>query len=321
MKKRAWGARARAGLARGEFRRNLGLKLGSVGLAFLVWYATNVLERDAERIVDVPVVARQVPSELTLVDVPSTPVAITLRGPRTLLEGVEESRLRLVLPVRGISAGTNRVDLQAGHVEPELPRRLRVVRLQPGRLELRAEPLHRKRVPVRVELAGRPAFGYSVVGSQVAPETVEVAGPAGVVDQLRAVQTVPIELRGLEATTSRSVAFEWVGDYVQFEPDRARVTISLQEVIVSREFRKVPVKIHGAGGATMTPPTLSLTLRGPQRVVEGFVVPEDTASVDASGLAPGSHQVEVAVTVPAEIEVVTRTPEVHRLVVPKRESP
>jgi len=314
-------ARARVGLVRAGLRHNSTLKIGSVLLACLVWYATNVLERDAERVVDAPVVARQVPADLTVIDPPATPVAITLRGPRTLLEGVEETRLKFVLPVRGLVAGTNRVDLQAGHVEPELPRRLRVVRLQPGRIELRTEPLHRRRIPVRVELAGSPAFGYSVAESQIMPGEVEVAGPASVVDQLRAVQTVPIDLRGVEGSMTRTVGLEWVGDYVQFEPDRVTVTARLEEVIVSREFPKVPVRIVGATGATLTPPTLALTLRGPQRVLQNFDLPADAAFVDAKGLTSGSHQVEVSVEIPSELEVVTRKPDVHRLLVPERGNP
>ncbi|HWP65246.1 MAG TPA: CdaR family protein [Candidatus Limnocylindria bacterium] len=310
--------RAFAAMVRARSRHNRGLKLVSLVLACLVWWSTNVLERDAERVVDVPVVPRHVPPDLTVVDAPTTPVAITLRGPRTLLEGVEESRLKFVLPVRGLRVGSNRVDLQEGHIEPDLPRRLRVVRLQPGRIELRAEPLHVRRLPVRVETIGTPAFGYSVTNSTVQPPMVAVSGPASVVDQLRRVQTVPVDIGGADREVTRLVGLEWVGDYVQFEPDRVSVTVELEEVIVSKEFRKVPVHVLGAPTAVLTPPTLAVTLRGPQRILNDFEVPADAAVVDARGLAPGSHQVEVAVTVPRGIEVVTRTPEVHRLVVPEQ---
>jgi len=313
-------ARARMGRARVDLRHNLGLKVGSVAFACLVWYATNVLERDAERVLDVPVVPRQVPADLTVVDAPTAPLTVTLRGPRTLLEGVEEARLRFVLPVRGLVVGTNRVDLQAGHIEPELPRRLRVVRLQPGRIELRAESLHRRRVPVRVELAGSPAFGYRVTETEVEPGTVDVAGPASVVDRLRVAQTVPIDLRGANGDVTRAASLEWAGDYVQFEPDRVSATVHVVPVVVTREFRDVPVRVLGAPGATLTPPTLRLTLRAMQSVLADFEVPADAAVVDATGLAPGTHQVEVTFEMPRGVEVVTRTPEVHRLVVPEEGS-
>jgi hypothetical protein len=306
---------------RAAFTENLGLKLVSVMVAMLVWYATNVLERDAERVVEMPLVARHVPPDLVVVDAPTTPIAVTLRGPRTLLEGVEGTRARLVLPVRRLSVGTNRIDLQGGRVEPELPRRLRVVRLHPGRVELRAEPLHRRRVPVHVELAGSPAFGYSIAESQVIPEEVDVVGPASAVDELRAVQTAPIDLRGLEANTTRTVGLEWVGDFVAFEPDRVTVTARIEEVIVTRRFPKVAVQVAGPPGATLHPATISLTLRGPERVLHNYQLPDGVASVDAEGLAPGTHRVEVVVHVPDTVEVVTRKPAAHRLEIPDGNTP
>jgi len=306
---------------RAAFTENLGLKLVSVVAAMLVWYATNVLERDAERVVEMPLQPRHVPPDLVVVDSPTAPIAVTLRGPRTLLEGVEGTRARFVLPVRSLAVGTNRIDLQAGRIEPELPRRLRVVRLHPGRIELRAEPLHRRRLPVRIELAGSPAFGYSIAESQVIPEEVDVVGPASAVDALRAVQTVPIDLRGLEANSSRTVGLEWVGDFVAFEPDRVTVTARIEEVIVTRRFPKATVQVNGPPGATLKPTTTALTLRGPERVLHNFQLPAGIASVDAQALAPGSHRVEVVVHVPPDVEVVTRKPATHRLEIPEGTTP
>lgn len=302
---------------RGAVRHNLGLKVGSVVVACVVWYATNAFERDAERVVEVPVLPRHVPAELVVVDPPTARVAVTLRGPRTLLEEIDADHVRFVLPVRTLQVGRNRIDLQLGRIEPELPRRLRVVRLQPGRLEMRTEAMRRRRLPVRVELAGSPAFGYSVSESHVMPDEVEVAGPANVVDRLRTLHTAPIDLRGLDADFTRSVSLEWVGDYVVFDPDRVTVTARIEDVVVSREFPHVAVRVVGSAGATLVPATVSLTLRGPERLLHNFRLPAGAVVVDASGLAPGSHQVEVTVQVPPEVEVITRQPDVHRVDVPR----
>ena len=147
---------------RAAFTENLGLKLVSVMVAMLVWYATNVLERDAERVVEMPLVARHVPPDLVVVDAPTTPIAVTLRGPRTLLEGVEGTRARFVLPVRRLSVGTNRLDLQGGRVEPELPRRSRGAASVPLHLHAAAGTLREVQILVDGDtiLAGRRPSGY-----------------------------------------------------------------------------------------------------------------------------------------------------------------
>jgi len=311
VRTRGAGARWRAWLP-----RNAGRQLAAFVVACLVWYATNVLERDAERVVEMPLVTRHVPPELVLVDEPTAPVLVTMRGPRTLLEGVEGTRARFVLPVRKLTAGTNRLELQAGRVEPTLPRRIRVVRVHPGRVELRTEPLRRRRLPVRVELAGSPAFGYSIAESRVMPEEIEVAGPASVIDELKAVQTVPIDLRGLDASTTRSVALDWAGDHLSFEPDRVTVTARVEEVVVTRRFPRVAVQLDGPPGATVTPATLAVTLRGPERLLHNYELPAGVAWIDATALPAGTHRVEATVEVPADFEVVARKPDVHSVHVP-----
>ena len=302
---------------RTAFTRNAGLKIFSILLACVMWYVTNVLERDAERVLQMPLVMRHVPTDLVLIDAPRITVQVTVHGPRTLLEGVEEARARFVLPVRTLLPGENHLDLQAGRVEPELARRVRIVRLQPGRVDVRAEPLHRRQLPVRIELAGSPAFGYTVAESEVIPREVEVAGPASVVDQLETVQTVPIDLRGLSRSVERSVALEWVGDYVTFDPDPGTVRARIEEVVVTREFRGVRVQVAGPPGVHLEPPTITLSVRGPERLLHNFTLPAGAAYVDASHLPAGTHQVEVVVDLPAPFEVVTRRPEVQRVVVPE----
>jgi YbbR domain-containing protein len=56
-------------------------------------------------------------------------------------------------------------------------------------------------------------------------------------------------------------------------------------------------------------------------VLQNFDLPADAAFVDAKGLTSGSHQVEVSIEIPSELEVVTRKPDVHRLLVPERGTP
>ena len=71
-------------------RHNRGLKLVSLLLACFLWYSINELERDAERVVEMPVAIRKVPSGLIVTELsPAKGVTVTLRGPRTILDSVD----------------------------------------------------------------------------------------------------------------------------------------------------------------------------------------------------------------------------------------
>lgn len=299
-------------------RHNPGLKLVSILLACFLWYSINVLERDAERLVEVPISIRKVPPELIVTTPPTKPVTLTLRGPRTILDNLDEHKTRMVVDLSTAAPGEVRIDLANANLNPDLPRRLKVVRTQPQRLKLDVERLAKRRIPIKLDLAGSPALGYMVAESTVTPDHVEVSGPASKVDDLKEISTEPIDLHGLARTFQRRVLLEWGGDFVVFVPDKIQVNVALEEIMVSREFRRVSVTVVNGDDATVTPTTVNLTLHGPQRLLHNFKLPEGGVTVDAAGLAPGSHELAVQVVdLPPALEVVARTPDLVRLQIGK----
>src|SRR4029450_11185254 len=78
-------------------RHNPGLKLVSLGLACFLWSSINELEGGAERQVEMPVAIRKVPQGLIVTDLlPAKGVTVTLRGPRTILDSVDEGQTAVV---------------------------------------------------------------------------------------------------------------------------------------------------------------------------------------------------------------------------------
>ncbi|HEV7734932.1 MAG TPA: CdaR family protein [Candidatus Binatia bacterium] len=299
-------------------RRNPGLKLISILLACFLWYSINVLERDAERLVEVPISIRKVPPELIVTTPPTKPATLTVRGPGTILDGVDEHKSRLVVDMSSTGPGEVRIDLSNAVMTPELPRRLKVVRTQPQRLKLTVERLSKRRIPIKLDLAGSPALGYMIAQSTVTPDHVEVSGPASKVDDLKEISTEPIDLHGLARTFQRRVLLEWAGDFVVFVPDKVQVNVEVEEIMVSREFRRVAVTVINGDGVTVTPGVVNLTLHGPQRLLHNFKIPDGSVVVDAAGLAPGSYEMPVQlIDLPPAIEIAARQPDRIRVQVGK----
>lgn len=300
---------------REALRHNPGLKAISLLLAFFLWFSINVSERDAERVLELPVVVRKLPPDLIVVNAPDRAVTATVRGPRTILDGVDEQRGRLALDLSAAAVGEMRIELAPDMVRPELPRRLKLVRLEPQRLKVQVERLLRRRLPVRPELAGAPALGYMTAESSVRPAEVEVAGPKSKVEDLKEIRTEPVDMQGLEHGLQRNVLLAWAGDLVSFTPDHVLVSVSVEEVSVSREFKDVPVAVVNAGGreVALDPPQADVILSGPQRVLHNFKLDDGAVFVDADDLPAGTHRVKVQVSLPETIEVARRRPEQHTL--------
>src|SRR5439155_964469 len=91
-------------------------------------------------------------------------------------------------------AGAPDAALGALAARPPLPRSLKVVRIEPGRVKVRLERVVRRTLPVRPELAGLPPLGYTPEAG-VTPGEVEVSGPASKVEELKEIKTEPLELR------------------------------------------------------------------------------------------------------------------------------
>jgi YbbR domain-containing protein len=300
---------------REALQRHPGLKILSLVLAFFLWFSINVSERDAERIVELPVSVRRLPPGLIVTNLPAKPVVFTLRGPRTILDGVDERKVRVALDLSTAAPGETRIELNSDMIRPELPRRLKVLRVEPARLKMRVERLVRRRLPVRADLAGMPALGYTIAESTVTPGQVEVIGPASKVDELKEVTTETVDLRGAAETIQRDALLSWAGDFVSFSPEHVTVTVTFEEVMVSRDFKRVEVRIVNAAGvpAKVTPSQVDVTVRGPQRLLHNYRVPDGAVTVDASGLAPGAHRVRARIDLPQALEVTRRQPELLTL--------
>jgi YbbR domain-containing protein len=266
-------------------------------------------------VVELPVTIRKLQPGLIVTTPPSKPISVTLRGPRTILDNVDERKVRLSLDLGTATVGDSRIELSGDMLRPDLPRRIKILRLDPARLKIRVERLARRRIPVRPDLAGMPALGYTVVESTVMPDQVEATGPASKVDDLKEISTESIELRGAAETIQHDALLAWAGDFVSFTPDHVTVTITLEELMVSRDFRRVDVRVVNAEGfqAQVVPAQIDLTVHGAQRLLHNYRLPDGAVTVDAAGLGAGSHHVAPHVELSGELEVTRRQPEMVTL--------
>ena len=288
-------------------RRNPGLKLLALAAAVSLWYSVTKTERDAERIIELPVSLRKIPDGLTVTNPPTKAVSVTLRGPRAILDNVDERKSRLLVNLASLQLGDNRVDLNGTMMNPDLPRSLKAIRFEPPSLTLLADRLAMRRLPVRADLAGAPALGYTVAESTVAPDMVEVTGPARMLAELKQVTTEPIELRGASATVERNVLLDRPDQALTFVPDVVRVTVTLEEAVAAREFPGVPIQVP-AEVKGVVPPTVDLTVRGSQRLLHNLKLEPEAVHLAASDLKPGKHTVDVVVDLPKGLTLLACTP-------------
>jgi YbbR domain-containing protein len=288
--------------------RNAGLKLLSLFIAFGLWFFVNFGERDTEESLRVPLELRNIPAHLAITSPRMDFVDLRLSGPRALLGRIDRGRLSVGLDLSGVRAGPAvfRVDVESIN----LPRGVKTLRINPSQVTLELERVGRKTVPVHLRVGGTLPPDLEVVGTEVAPETVEVSGPASDIAEVAAANTEPLDLaHALPGTLERELWLEPAGEYLAFSANRVAVQVRIAETLVTREVKGVAVEVRNATDLVQVKPDrIRVTLRGPKSVVGEPTLTLGLAYVDAAGLAAGTHSLLPHLDVPEGVEVVAVDP-------------
>jgi YbbR domain-containing protein len=292
--------------------RNVAWKLAALFGSMALWVAVNGSEPNADRYIRLPVRPFGLAKRLVIADhLPGT-VEVEVRGPRSILRTIDEEAVRVPLDLRTARPGTMSIKLTPDMLN--FPRRVRVVRMEPARIDLRVERLLRKTVPVQAVLVPAQRNGYTISGVTVTPADVEVSGPAGQTEAVQLVQTEPISTLGADGYIERDAPLAPGGEWLTFFPDSVRVRFTIEEVEGKRTFTAMSVVVRGAQGpAVLTPATVAATVRGPQRRLLAFEPQSGAAFVEAGGLGPGAYAVSVQMTLPEGFHVDDVSPATVRL--------
>lgn len=288
------------------FVRNATLKLFSLAFACGLWLFVNAGERDTEKTLLVPVDLRNLPPQLVVIGSRVDYVDLRVSGPRTLLGRLNSKRITLDLA--GVRPGPSSFRITTDLLN--LPRGVRVVRITPSLINLEIARIIKRTIPVSLDLVGKPPHGYTVVDTEVTPGAVEVTGPAPQVGRLETIHTDPLDLGSATQPITRELNLRGPeADFVTYSAEKVRARVDIQEVILTREFRRLRVEVKNAAFRAVASPVLAdVTVRGPQRLVEKLKLNSGAVFVDAANLGPGTVTLPVSVQVPPGVEVIAQEP-------------
>jgi YbbR domain-containing protein len=181
---------------------NLGYKILAVVIAIFLWVVARG-SSSVERGFDIPVVLKDIPDDLVVVDQGADVVNVRLLGTRAALRNFDPDRLEYDLDLASAKPGESvfEVDLTSF----DLPRGARIVSRSPSRIDLTLERRTAKTVPVRADVEGRPAPGYQVGKAEVIPPRVRISGARSEVLRISEVVTETVDITGATAPVEREV--------------------------------------------------------------------------------------------------------------------
>lgn len=251
--------------------RNFGLKAFALLLAVvLYWFVTSEGNTTvATRLVAVEL--ENLPNDRIVLSPEQTPqVKVSIRGPNSLVARLTEGPLtfRILLP----SSAQDRFVATLEKESLGLPPYLSVLRIDPPEVEYVLDRLLTREVPISVPRLGTLRDSLEIVSISPIPERVSVSGPASELEQLKELDTLPIDLREFTGTATREATLRTPSTLLQVNPRKVSVRVELRVVELERSFDKISVEIRSPSGRSYvaTPRAVRVQVKGPRDVVLGL---------------------------------------------------
>jgi YbbR domain-containing protein len=277
--------------------QNLGLKASALGIAILMFSLVHGAE-DMERNIYVDVVVRPPPDAKDMILVTETPdrVRVRLKGSRARLNSLRQEALPAV-DVELKSREESRYYFEKEMFD--LPTGVSVMQVVPPSLVFKWVPRAVRDIPVEIFLEGTLAPDLEWAGDpEVFPEAVEVDGPRDVVNSMRTVRSMQVDVSELaQGVVQREVQLVAAPANTSFETQTVLVTLRVQPKLKVRVLSPLRVDAEGVVPRALRPRAVSARIRGPEALVDAL----NPASVLAIVSLSVTSAKKGAIAVPVEL--------------------
>ena len=233
-----------------------------------------------------------------------SPNLINISGPQSVVSRVK--RIGAVADVAGATADITVNAMLVLYDENGEVVESSQIKLSQESVTVSVEILSTKTVPVVCETSGEPADGYAFTGVEYAPETVTVKGKAETLNNVSSI-TIPGEAINLDGATGD---VENSIDITPYLPEGVSLVdaeenkIAVRALVERLEVRSLSLPVENLEVLNLTEgyevvygvSTVSVTVRGRSEELTDLTADQLQGSIDLNGLEPGSHRVEVTIT-------------------------
>jgi YbbR domain-containing protein len=263
----------------------------------------------------VPIEIQNPPDDKILVRPSKKMVEVSVQGPSFLVRQIVSSppTLRVKLP----KGEDDRflVNLKASEIS--LPPTVDVLSVEPPEMEFVFEAQDRREVKVEVPRVGQLPKDLVLDRIEINPRTVTVLGPRSELKLLRAVETEPIDLQGIDATRNLTLKIRPPSAQVDLSVGAVSALISVEAVPRERMLDARPIEIRASVGVPrvrLEPAEVAVVVEGDPGVVYNL---SPTAVIPYVRLkdaqAAKAATAEVAVELPQGLRLVRVDPKSVKL--------
>ena len=171
-----------------------------------------------------------------------------------------------------------------------------------------------KTIPVIARISGNPAPGYWVSDKTTTPKTVDIVGPADILEGIGQLELAPIQLNGATVDISKNFDITEYLSGAKLSVRNGGLTAVNVTVKIDKESSKhislslqdnVSIIRDDSNLETQLPrDPITVTIQGPANAINGINSANLHGELDLSGLRQGIHDVTLHLDLPSNVSVV-----------------
>lgn len=253
---------------------NWHLKLMSLALAVLSWFLVTEAGVDEMTIKRVPVEVLE-SGEVFVWDVSSPYLKVELTGPASELRRIRpgDIKARYVVEEGNLPDGLWAIDVDCKEkLDFGLPAGVRVTEVFPAKTKITLVRRKTKEVFVEAQFVGRPKQGFEIGDVRVIPQRVSVEGPEPIFEDLRAVQTLPINCSGRSESFTQMVGLQKMHKKHELRiEETVEVRVEISEELDTLVLDGLEVMVMKPVGykreVTVLPDMINVTVKGQKQIL------------------------------------------------------
>ncbi len=175
-----------------------------------------------------------------------------------------------------------------------------------------------KLIAVIPEIAGEPAYGYSLLGVRVTPPTITISGTPERLAEIEMVRTEPVDITGKTTDVVREVGL--AGPPEIAKATRVRVAVQIVPAIAATVVRQVRIRVENTPNGLVVrvdPAMVDVQIEGPVAIVSRLRSSDLLARIDGTDFSEGRRRAALQVDVPPQVRVLSIRPSTILVVVRK----
>ncbi|MGB3975977.1 MAG: CdaR family protein [bacterium] len=276
--------------------RNIGLKVGSLFLATILWVTITGQGTDDRILREVPYQIGNVPADMILTDKGIGFVDIYIRGPRSMITTIrpDDCSASLSLPENS-EMGTVEIEIDHSDIVIPYPNQVSLLQVSPSSVTVALDELITKTVRIQPFLRGSPHPDYQLGKTQIEPDNAELQGPRTYLDNVESVFTEPIDIANQTRSFNERVSLKPGSPLVSvLQPSRASAMIEILERTIERSFPEFEVTVLSNAhdpSIIVSPTVVILTITGPASTLNKLTPSDIQLVINTDNLKPGRQLV------------------------------